>query len=116
MPLTDEIPDSMLHAHEQKIYKLEIRVEALERDNTMLKDQLGIYQASSVAMSHKMDTLLVAFVGDEKMKITGLSQRIESIEVVTNMVKELKWKFAGALIVVGWAMAVAYWVLEKAFK
>jgi hypothetical protein len=43
-------------------------------------------------------------------------QRIEGIEAVTDMVKELKWKAMGGLVVIGWAMAFAYWALEKFFK
>lgn len=106
----------MLQEHQEKIYRLEIRVEALEKDNGMLKDQLYVYQAASVATSHKLDALLSAIVGDDKMKTTGLMQRIESIEKVTDMVKELKWKLVGGLIVVGWAWAFGNWALEHLLK
>jgi len=106
----------MLQDHERKIIRLEAKVEMLETDQQRLKDELSIYQASTIQANKKMDSLLVAIVGDEQMKSKGLMQRIEGIEAVTNMVKEIKWKFAGGLIVVGWAMAFGYWVLQHVFK
>lgn len=106
----------MLQEHERKIYRLEIRVEALEKDNGMLKDQLSVYQASSVANSRKLDSLLIAIVGDDSLKTTGLMQRIESIEKVTNFIMEMKWKILGGLIVVGWGWAFGGWVLDKFLK
>lgn len=106
----------MLQEHEQKIFKLEIRVEALEKDNSQMKDQIFVQQAAAAATSHKLDALLAAIVGDEKLKTTGIMQRLESIEVVTNFVKELRWKAVGALIVLGWAWAFGAWLLEKLLK
>jgi hypothetical protein len=114
MPPHDET--AMLQDHERKIIRLEAKVEMLETDQQRLKDELSIYQASTIQANKKMDSLLVAIVGDESMKTKGLMQRIEGIEAVTDMVKEIKWKFAGGLIVVGWAMAFGYWVLQHIFK
>jgi hypothetical protein len=111
-----ETDTAMLQDHERKIIRLEAKVEMLETDQQRLKDELSIYQASTIQANKKMDSLLVAIVGDDSMKTKGLMQRIEGIEVVTDMVKELKWKAAGALVVIGWAMASGYWVLEKFFK
>lgn len=112
-------PDSaaaMTHDHERKIIRLETTVEMQGKDIMQLKDELKVYQAATIGQNKKMDALLAAIVGDDALKTKGLMQRIESIEVVTDMVKEIKWKFAGALVVVGWAMAFAYWALEKIFK
>lgn len=108
--------DAMTQEHERKIIRLEAKVEMLETDQQRLKDELSLYQASAIQANKKMDSLLVAIVGDDSMKTKGLMQRIEGIEVVTDMVKELKWKAAGGLVVIGWAMASGYWVLQHFFK
>jgi exonuclease VII small subunit len=106
----------MTQEHERKIIRLEARVEMLEEKTVRLEDELKVYQASAISADKKMTQVLAALVGDDTMKIKGLMQRIEGIEVVTNMVKEIRWKFAGGLIVVGWAMAFGYWVLQHIFK
>lgn len=106
----------MVQEHERKIIRLEAKVEMLEIKTERLEDELAVYQASAVSANKKMDALLVAIVGDATLHTKGVMQRLEGIEAVTDMVKELKWKFAGGLIVVGWAMAVAYWLLERIFK
>jgi stalled ribosome rescue protein Dom34 len=106
----------MVQDHERKIIILQTEVGYLKTDLQRVKDELAVYQASAVQANKKMDAVLAALVGDEAMKTKGLMQRIEGIEVVTDMVKEIKWKFAGGLIVVGWAMAFGYWVLQHIFK
>jgi hypothetical protein len=111
-----ETDTTMLQEHERKIIRLETKVEALELDQQRLKDELAVYQAATVSANGKLNALLVAIVGDDTLKTKGLMQRIEGIEAVTDMVKELKWKAAGGLVVIGWAMASGYWVLEKFFK
>ncbi|KAA9333419.1 hypothetical protein F0P96_10645 [Hymenobacter busanensis] len=108
--------DAMLHDHERKIIRLEAKVEILETDQQRLKDELAVYQAATIGANKKLDAIMHALVGDESMKTTGLVQRVEGIETVTNWIKELKWKAVGALVVIGWAMAFAYWALEKVFK
>jgi hypothetical protein len=115
MPPHDLDP-AMLQDHERKIIRLETKVEALGMDQQRLKDELAVYQAATVSANTKLNALLVAIVGDDTMKTKGLMQRIEGIEAVTDMVKELKRKAMGGLVVVGWAMACAYWMLEKFFK
>jgi hypothetical protein len=115
MPPHDLDP-AMLQDHERKIIRLETKVEALEMDQQRLKDELAVYQAATVSANTKLNALLVAIVGDDTMKTKGLMQRIEGIEAVTDMVKELKWKAAGGLVVVGWAMASTYWLLEHFLK
>jgi 7,8-dihydro-6-hydroxymethylpterin-pyrophosphokinase len=105
----------MVQDHERKILILQTQVGYLQSDVLRLKDELAVYQAAAVGANKKMDALLAAIVGDESLKTKGLMQRIESIEVVTDMVKELKWKAAGGLIVIGWAMASGYWVLQHFF-
>jgi exonuclease VII small subunit len=107
---------AMTQEHERKIIRLEARVEMLEEKTVRLEDELKVYQASAISADKKMTQVLAALVGDDSLKIKGLMQRIEGIEVVTDMVKEIKWKFAGGLIVVGWAMAFGYWVLQHIFK
>lgn len=114
MSLVSDSP--MIQEHERKILILQTEVGYLKTDLLRVKDELAIYQASAVSANKKMDALLVAIVGDETMKTKGLMQRIESIEVVTDFVKEMKWKAAGGLVVIGWAMASGYWLLEKIFK
>jgi hypothetical protein len=111
-----DLDSAMLQDHERKIIRLETKVEALEMDQQRLKDELAVYQAATVSANTKLNALLVAIVGDDTMKTKGLMQRIEGIEAVTDMVKELKWKAAGGLVVVGWAMASAYWLLEHFLK
>jgi len=106
----------MVQEHERKIIILQTEVGYLKTDLQRVKDELAVYQASAVSANKKMDALLVAIVGDPTVQTKGLMQRIEGIEAVTDMVKELKWKAAGALVVIGWAMASGYWVLEKFFK
>ncbi len=106
----------MIQDHERKIIRLETTVEMQGKDIMQLKDELKVYQASTIGQNKKMDALLAAIVGDESLKTKGLMQRIESIEKVTDMVTELKWKAAGGLVVVGWAMASAYWLLQHIFK
>ena len=114
MPPENEL--AMIQEHERKIIRLETTVEMQGRDIMQLKDELKVYQAATIGQNKKMDALLAAMIGDESMKTKGLLQRVESIESVTDMVKELKWKAMGGLVVVGWAMAFAYWILEKFFK
>jgi len=100
----------------RRIMRLEAKVEYLEKDTQRLKDELGVYQASVIGQNKKLDAIMLALVGDESMKSSGLVQRVEGIESVTNWIKELKWKAAGGLVVIGWGMATAYWILEKIFK
>jgi hypothetical protein len=116
MPSATDSEIAMVQDHERKIIILQTEVGYLKTDLQRVKDELAVYQASAVSANKKMDALLVAIVGDDSMKTKGLMQRIESIEKVTDMVTELKWKAMGGLVVVGWAMASAYWVLEKFFK
>lgn len=111
-----ETASPVLFGQAREILILQTEVGHLKIDLQRVKDELAVYQASAINANKKMDALLVAIVGDEAMKTKGLMQRIEGIEAVTDMVKELKWKAAGALVVVGWAMASGYWVLEKFFK
>jgi hypothetical protein len=106
----------MVQEHERKIIRLEAKVEMLEEKTVRLEDELKVYQAAAISADKKMTQVLVTLVGDGDMKVKGLMQRIEGIEAVTDMVKEIKWKFAGGLIVVGWAMAFGYWVLQHIFK
>ena len=106
----------MVQEHERKIIRLEAKVEMLEKDQQRLKDELAVYQASVIGQNKKSDAILVALVGDETMKTTGLVQRVESIETVTNLFKERWWKLLGGLVVVGWAGAVVMWLLDKLFK
>jgi hypothetical protein len=112
-PETDAI---MVQEHERQIIRLQTRVEMLETNQQRLMDELAVYQASVIGQNKKLDAVLVTLVGDSAMQTKGLMQRIEGIEKVTDMVTELKWKAAGGLVVVGWAMASAYWLLEKFFK
>jgi exonuclease VII small subunit len=107
---------AMVQEHERQIIRLQARVEMLEEKTVRLEDELKVYQASAISADKKMTQVLAALVGDDSMKVKGLMQRIEGIEKVTDMVTELKWKAAGGLVVVGWAIASAYWVLEKFFK
>lgn len=106
----------MIQEHERKIYQLEIKVGYLEADQQRLKDELAVYQAAAVGANRKMDAVLSALVGDDSTKTKGLVHRLESIEVVADWAKQLKWKFVGGLIVAGWAAALLTWVLDKLFK
>jgi hypothetical protein len=106
----------MVQDHERKILILQTEVGYLKTDLQRVKDELAVYQAAAVSANKKMDALLVAIVGDDAMKTKGLMQRIEGIESVTDMVKEWKWKAAGGLVVIGWAMASGYWLLNHIFK
>jgi hypothetical protein len=106
----------MVQDHERKIIRLEARIEMLEEKTVRLEDELKVYQASSISADKKMTQVLVTLVGDEGMKVKGLMQRIESIETVTDFIKELKWKAVGGLVVIGWAWATGNWVLEHIFK
>lgn len=106
----------MVQEHERKILALEIKVGYLEIDLQRQKDELAVYQASAVSANKKMDAVLSALVGDATTKTTGLMQRIESIETVTNAIKELRWKVVGGLVVIGWAWASGSWILEKLLK
>ena len=106
----------MVQEHDRKIIVLETEMAMVKTDMQRVKDELAVYQASAISADKKMTQVLAALVGDDAMKVKGLMQRIEGIEAVTDMVKEWKWKFAGGLVVVGWAMAFGYWVLEKFFK
>jgi exonuclease VII small subunit len=107
---------AMVQDHERKIIRLEAKVEMLEQKTERLEDELKVYQAAAISADKKMTQVLAALVGDADMQVKGLMQRIEGIEKVTDMVKELRWKFAGGLVVVGWAMAFGYWVLQHIFK
>lgn len=107
---------TMVQEHERKIIILQTEVGYLKTDLQRVKDELAVYQAATIGQNKKMDALLAAMIGDDSMKTKGLLQRVESIEKVTDMVKELKWKAAGGLVVVGWAMASAYWLLEHFLK
>jgi hypothetical protein len=111
-----DLDAAMVQEHERKIIILQTEVGYLKTDLQRVKDELAVYQGSAISADKKMTQVLAALVGDDSMKIKGLMQRIEGIEAVTDMVKELKWKFAGGLIVVGWAMAFGYWVLQHIFK
>lgn len=106
----------MTHEHERKIIRLETEMAMVKTDMQRVKDELAIYQASAVSANKKMDSVLIALVGDDSMKTKGLMQRIESIEVVTDMIKELKWKLVGGLVVVGWAWAFGNWALDHLLK
>jgi len=109
-------PDVMLQDHERKIIRLEAKVEMLEIDQQRLKDELAVYQAAVIGQNKKTDAILVALVGDDSMKTRGMVQRMESLEVIADWAKELKWKVIGGFVVAGWAAAVMLWALDKIFK
>lgn len=106
----------MIQDHERKIIRLEAKVEMLEASTARLEDELKVYQAATIGQNKKLDALLAAIVGDETMKTTGIMQRLDSIESVTNFVKEWKLKAAGALVLVGWAWAFGGWVIDHLDK
>lgn len=103
----------------EEILLLKNRVNWLERDLQQVKDELGIYKASTLSLNDKVksvegkiDTLLSAVVGDE-MGNDGIINRLKGLENFHTWFEKRKWWTLGAFAVITTAIGFIAYIIDK---
>lgn len=103
----------------EEILLLKGRVDWLERDLKQVKDELGIYKASTLSLNDKVksvegkiDQLLNAVVGDD-LGNDGIITRLKGLEHFHDWFEKKKWWTLGAFAVITTAIGFIAYIIEK---